>query len=124
MTQCVGISIPNPSLGLGTVPNDEELWWGRQILPSTDSQNFVLFLGQHLWHMEVPRVGVSIGVTAAGLHHSSQQCWIRNPLSEARDQTCILQDTSQVFNPLSHRMTQNLFKKVLASPSWLSGLRT
>ena len=25
------------------------------------------------------------------LHHSSQQCWILNPLSEARDQTCNLQ---------------------------------
>ena len=36
------------------------------------------------------------------LHHSSQQCWILNPLSKARDQTCILMDTSQIFNPLSH----------------------
>ena len=30
-----------------------------------------------------------------GLHHSSQQHWIFNPLSEARDQTCILMDASQ-----------------------------
>ena len=30
------------------------------------------------------------------LHHSSRQHWILNPLSEARDQTCILMDTSQV----------------------------
>ena len=30
------------------------------------------------------------------LHHSSWKCWIFNPLSEARDQTCILMDTSQV----------------------------
>ena len=28
-----------------------------------------------------------IGATAAGLHHSSQQCRIPNPLIEARDQT-------------------------------------
>ena len=28
------------------------------------------------------------------LHHSSWQCWFLNPLSEARDQTCILMDTS------------------------------
>ena len=26
-----------------------------------------------------------IGAVAAGLHHSSQQCWILNPLSEARN---------------------------------------
>jgi len=31
-----------------------------------------------------------------------QQCQILNPLSEARDQTRILMDTSQVRNPLSH----------------------
>ena len=30
------------------------------------------------------------------LHHSSQQCQILNPLSKARDRTCILMDTSQV----------------------------
>ena len=30
------------------------------------------------------------------LHHSSQQHQIPNPLSEARDQTCILMDTSQI----------------------------
>ena len=31
-----------------------------------------------------------------------QQHGILNPLNEARDQTCILMDTSQVLNPLSH----------------------
>ena len=30
------------------------------------------------------------------LHHSSQQCRTLNPLSEARDQTCILMDTRQI----------------------------
>ena len=30
------------------------------------------------------------------LHHSSWQHWIHSPLSDARDQTCILMDTSQV----------------------------
>ena len=30
------------------------------------------------------------------LHLSSQQCHILNQLSEARDQTCILMDTSQI----------------------------
>ena len=28
------------------------------------------------------------------LHHSSWQCWILNPLSEARDRTCVLMDAS------------------------------
>ena len=30
------------------------------------------------------------------LHHNSWQCWILSPLSEARDQTHILMDTSRV----------------------------
>ena len=30
------------------------------------------------------------------LHHSSQQCWILNPLSEGKDRTHVLMDTSQV----------------------------
>ena len=29
-------------------------------------------------------------------HHSSRQHWKLNPLSEARDQTCVLMDTSQI----------------------------
>ena len=37
-----------------------------------------------------------IGATAAGLHHSSRQCWILNPLGEVRDQTHILMDTCWV----------------------------
>ena len=61
--------------------------------------------------MEVPRLGVESELqlpsytTAAAmrdpshvynLHHSSQQCRILNPLSEARDQTHILTDTSWI----------------------------
>ena len=61
--------------------------------------------------MEVPRLGVELEVqlpaytTAIAmqnpsfifdLQHSSGQCQIINPLSRARDQTCILMDTSQV----------------------------
>ena len=29
-------------------------------------------------------------------HHRSWQCWILNPLSEARDWTCVLMDASQI----------------------------
>ena len=71
---------------------------------------FVLW-GPYLQHMEVPRLGVKsekqllayTTATAVGdpshtcdLHHSSWQRWIFSPLSEARDQTSILMDTSRV----------------------------
>ena len=61
---------------------------------------FIAFLGPHLRRMEVPRVGIESEVqllaytTASAmqdpscicdLHHSSWQCQILNPLSEARD---------------------------------------
>ena len=36
------------------------------------------------------------------LYHSLLQCQILNPLSEARDQTCVLLDTSWVLNSLNH----------------------
>ena len=67
--------------------------------------------------MEVPRLGVEseLQLTAyttatampdlsciCDLHNTSWQQQILNPLSEARDQTRILQDTSQVLNLLSH----------------------
>ena len=63
-----------------------------------------VFLGLHTWHLEVPRLGVESELqlpayttaTASrdlslicSLHHSSQQCRILNPLSEARDRTFI-----------------------------------
>ena len=61
--------------------------------------------------MEVPRLGVQLELhllayaTATAmqdlscvcdLHHSSQQHRILNPLSEARDQTCVLMDAHRV----------------------------
>ena len=36
------------------------------------------------------------------LHRRLQQRWILNPLSEARDQICLLMDASWVLNPLRH----------------------
>ena len=52
---------------------------------------------------------IGIGAAAAGLshshpdpsctwdlHHSSWRCWIPSPLSEARDQTRVLMDTSRI----------------------------
>ena len=58
------------------------------------------FLWPHLQHMEIPRLGVRSELpvpayTSAAamwdlscvfdLHHSSQQCWVLNPLSRTRD---------------------------------------
>ena len=72
---------------------------------------FFPFLGPHPQHMEVPRLGdeselqlLACTTTIAmrdpsqvcDLHHSSRQCWIFNPLSEARDWTHVLMDTSWV----------------------------
>ena len=37
------------------------------------------------------------------LCHSLWQVWVLNPLSEARDQTCILTDANWVLNSLSHK---------------------
>ena len=70
---------------------------------------FFCFLGPYLWHMEVSRLGVKselqlpADTTATAtqdpnvvcdLQHSSRQCRIPNPLSEARDRTRIFKDTS------------------------------
>jgi len=70
------------------------------------------FLGLHLRHMEVPRLGVKSKLLLLAyatatvtrdlsricdLHHSSWQCQIPNLLSKATDQTHILLDTRQIF---------------------------
>ena len=64
--------------------------------------------------MEVPRLGVESKLKlpaystaiatwdlsrVCDLHHSSRQHQILNPLSEARDQTYVLMDTSQIPFP-------------------------
>ena len=51
--------------------------------------------------MEVPRLKGQIGATPVSLHPSSLHRWILNPLSEARDRTCILMDTSWILNLLT-----------------------
>ena len=75
---------------------------------------FLFFLGLHLQHMEVPRLGaeselqLSAYTTATAkpdpdpshicdLRLNLQQCQILNPLSEARDPTRIFMDTSQIL---------------------------
>ena len=93
---------------------------------------FWVILGTHLQHLEVPRLGVELGLqllaytTATAtpdpsyicdLHHSLQQCHIFNPLSEARDRTCILMNTSWVPYLWATTGTPYLYF-VNSRPSW------
>ena len=69
---------------------------------------FLVFLGSYLQHfrlevkLELQLPAYTTGIATpdpsciCNLHHSSQQHWILNPLREARDQTHILMDISQV----------------------------
>ena len=60
----------------------------------------ICFLGPHLQHMKIPRLGVELEIQLpayaiaiamwnpscfCNIHHSSKKCWILNLLSEARD---------------------------------------
>ena len=85
---------------------------------------FFYFLRPHLWHTEVPRLGIESEpqlpayITATVTQDPSCACnlhrnrRILNPLSEAKDQTCLLMDISQVRNPLSHNgNSQNNYLK-------------
>ena len=94
--------------------------------------------GLHLQHMEVPRLGVKselqlpayITSTAmlelsftCNLHCSSQQHQILNPLSKARDRTCILMNTSQICFCWATMGTPSLHIKfwcVVFPPSFVS----
>ena len=91
-----------------TLPNRSQANHG---LPDLEKILFLVFLGLYLQHMEVPRLGVKSELqmpaysTATAtqdlshvcdLHHGSWQHRVFNPLSEARDQTHVLMDTSRV----------------------------
>ena len=73
-------------------------WWSRDLR----AYFFFAFSGPYPQHMEVPRLGFQSELqlpayTTAiatqdpshicNLHHSSQQCWILNPLSKFRNRT-------------------------------------
>jgi len=81
---------------------------------------FILVFRAKPWHMEVPRLGVKSELQLSAyntatatqdlssicdLHHSSRQCRILNPLSEARDQTWNLMVPSQIRFHCSTRGT-------------------
>ena len=86
--------------------------------------------GLHPYHMEVARLGVKLELqllaytTATAtpvlsricdLYHSSRQRRFPNPLSESKDQTCILMDTSRIHFPYAVTGTPCL---VLFLSSW------
>ena len=56
---------------------------------------FCFFRAMHVAYGSSQARG-QIRTVYASLYHSSQQCRILRPLSKARDQTCILTDTSRV----------------------------
>ena len=85
---------------------------------------FFFFRAIPLCHMQVPRLGAESQLqlpsytTATAMPELSHVCnlhqahgnteWILNPLSKARNQTCILMDTSWFLNPLSHNGNSNV----------------
>ena len=69
---------------------------------------FFFLLGPHLWHMEVPRLGLNWSCSCQSMPQP-QQCQNLNPLSEAKDQTLILMGTSWVCNLLSHNGNFQIF---------------
>ena len=85
---------------------------GLDLIPGLETPGnffFSCFLGPNLGHREVPRLVVELELLqllayttaiaapdlslVCDLHHNSWQCWILNPLTEARDRTHILMDT-------------------------------
>ena len=59
---------------------------------------FFFFLWPHLWHMEVPWIGIDCSCRPTP---QPWQHWIHNPLSDARNQTWILRQI-WVLNLLSY----------------------
>ena len=107
------------------------------------NQDFLFFLLSvlpHLWHMEVTGLGTESELQllayaiatstpdlscTCDLHHHLQQHQILNPLSKARDQTCLLMDT---LKPLSHNQNSRgrtfntnsiLIERISGKPGWL-----
>ena len=98
------------------------------VLSSLTQQIFFFsffFLGPHVWHVEVPRLGVESELQllpyttatatrdpshACDLHCSSRQCQILNQLSKTQDRTCILLDASWIhFHCATNRKPCNRF---------------
>ena len=88
---------------------------------------FLIFLGSHRWHMEVPKLEVKLELelpayatatatqspsSVCDLYHSSWQRQIPSPLSEARDRTHVLVATSCV---VTTKPQQELLEMILGN---------
>ena len=104
--------------------------WSLPLFYKVYMKFFFFFSGPHLWHMKVPKEAAKSELQLPGyttgtekqdlscicnLPHNLWQRQILNPPSEARDQTHILLDTSQILNPLSHhnRNSWKLFLTII-----------
>ena len=89
------------------------------------------FSGQLPRHVEVPRLGVESELQflayatatamrdlslVSNLHHSSRQHQILNPLSEVRDRTRILMDSSRICFLCATMGTMSFFSSFLPTP--------
>ena len=85
----------------------------KKIFPASCLFVCLCFSGPHPQHMEIPRLGIKSELqlpayttatatqdlsNVCDLYHSSWHCWILKPLSEARDWTSVLMDTSQIHH--------------------------
>ena len=92
--------------------------------PPSGWMTIFFFLGLLLQHMEVPRLVIKLELQLPAyatviatwdlshicdLSHSSQQHWILNPLSEARDRTCNLVVPSWMVSAVPRRELQEYF---------------
>ena len=113
-------------------------WLPNLGLPATFFLSF-FFLGPHLRHMEVPRLGAESELLqpacttatrdpspVCDLHHSSRQCQLLNPLSKARDRTLSLMVPSRIcfrcalpvtFRSSSCSVLSHLWSEILRGPS-------
>ena len=104
-----GISVPRP----GIEPGPQ--WWNHWALTTGPPGNSwalffkMMIVARYIIWRFIHGLDQWNPSHVCDLCHSSQQCWILNPLSEARDQTCNLKDTSQVCNPLSHSRNSSLY---------------
>ena len=92
------------------VQREQTPWLDGMVCPTLESFFFFsCFLGLHLRHMEVSRLGdesepqppafataIPYLSCVCDLHHSTQQLRILNPLREARDPTCNLMVSSWI----------------------------
>ena len=86
-----------------SLPSNLVLCLSLHLGPEQPQNFFFLLFRPYPRHMEVPRLQPPATAIATQdpsrvceLRHSSRQSWIFNPLSEARDRTCVLMDTSEI----------------------------